>query len=61
MIAGAAIVLGAGRWLDALSLGEDTARSLGVDTRSLGLSSRSASGSWWGPPPRSPASSASSA
>ena len=37
MIAGAAIVLGAGRWLDALSLGEDTARSLGVDTRSLGL------------------------
>ena len=37
MIAGAAIVLGAGRWLDALSLGEDTARSLGVDTKSLGL------------------------
>ena len=37
MILGAAIVLGAGRWLDALSLGEDTARSLGADTRSLGL------------------------
>ncbi len=37
MIAGAAIVLGAGRWLDALSLGEDTARSLGVETKSLGL------------------------
>ncbi len=25
------------RWLDALSLGEDAARSLGVDTRRLGL------------------------
>ena len=37
MIAGAAIVLGAGRWLDALSLGEDTARSLGADTGALGL------------------------
>lgn len=37
MILGAAIVLGAGRWLDALSLGEDTARSLGADTKSLGL------------------------
>jgi iron complex transport system permease protein len=37
MIAGGAIVLGAGRWLDALSLGEDTARSLGADTASLGL------------------------
>ncbi|WP_425068765.1 FecCD family ABC transporter permease [Reyranella sp.] len=37
MILGATIVLGAGRWLDALSLGEDTARSLGADTRSLGL------------------------
>lgn len=37
MVAGAAIVLGAGRWLDALSLGEETARSLGADTRTLGL------------------------
>jgi iron complex transport system permease protein len=37
MIAGGAIVLGAGRWLDALSLGEDTARSLGADIGSLGL------------------------
>ena len=37
MIAGAAIVLGAGRWLDALSLGEETARSLGAETRPLGL------------------------
>jgi iron complex transport system permease protein len=37
MILGAAIVLGAGRWLDALSLGEDTARSLGADAKSLGL------------------------
>ncbi|MGD9883845.1 FecCD family ABC transporter permease [Reyranella sp.] len=37
MIAGAVIVLGAGRWLDALSLGEETARSLGADTKSLGL------------------------
>src|SRR4029077_5851091 len=32
MIGGAAIVLGAGRWLDALSLGEETARSLGAET-----------------------------
>ena len=32
MIVGAAIVLGAGRWLDALSLGEETARSLGAET-----------------------------
>ncbi|MFO1158409.1 MAG: iron ABC transporter permease [Reyranellaceae bacterium] len=37
MIGGAAIVLGVGRWLDALSLGEETARSLGADTRVLGL------------------------
>lgn len=37
MAAGAALVLGASRWLDALSLGEDAARSLGVDTRSLGV------------------------
>jgi iron complex transport system permease protein len=37
MIAGAAVVLGAGRWLDALSLGEETARSLGAETRRLGL------------------------
>ncbi len=37
ILAGGAIVLGAGRWLDALSLGEDTARSLGADTKSLGL------------------------
>jgi iron complex transport system permease protein len=37
MVAGAAIVLGAGRWLDALSLGEETARSLGADTSTLGL------------------------
>lgn len=37
MIAGALLVLGAGRWLDALSLGEDAARSLGVDTGRLGL------------------------
>ena len=37
MIVGAAIVLGAGRWLDALSLGEETARSLGAETGALGL------------------------
>jgi len=37
MVAGATLVLGAGRWLDALSLGEEAARSLGADTRSLGL------------------------
>jgi iron complex transport system permease protein len=37
MIIGAAIVLGAGRWLDALSLGEETARSLGAETGRLGL------------------------
>ena len=37
MLMGGAMVLGAGRWLDALSLGEDTARSLGADTKSLGL------------------------
>jgi len=37
MVAGAVIVLGAGRWLDALSLGEETARSLGADTKALGL------------------------
>jgi len=37
LLMGGMLVLGAGRWLDALSLGEDTARSLGADTRSLGL------------------------
>jgi iron complex transport system permease protein len=37
MLAGGAIVLGAGRWLDALSLGEETARSLGAETGALGL------------------------
>ena len=37
MIAGAVIVLGARRWLDALSLGEEAARSLGADTGRLGL------------------------
>ena len=37
MVAGALLVLGAGRWLDALSLGEDAARSLGVDVGRLGL------------------------
>ena len=37
MIGGAAIVLGVGRWLDALSLGEETARSLGAETGALGL------------------------
>ena len=37
MVVGAVLVLGAGRWLDALSLGEDAARSLGVDTGRLGL------------------------
>ncbi|WP_421999060.1 FecCD family ABC transporter permease [Reyranella sp.] len=37
IIAGAAIVLGAGRWLDALSLGEEAARSLGADPGRLGL------------------------
>lgn len=37
MVAGVAVVLGAGRWLDALSLGEEAARSLGADTRLLGL------------------------
>ena len=34
---GAVLVLMNRRWLDALSLGEDAARSLGVDTRRLGL------------------------
>jgi len=37
MIAGTVIVLGARRWLDALSLGEEAARSLGADTGRLGL------------------------
>jgi hypothetical protein len=37
MIGGAAIVLGAGRWPDALSLGEETARSPGAETGALGL------------------------
>jgi iron complex transport system permease protein len=37
MVAGALLVLGAGRWLDALSLGEQAARSLGVETGRLGL------------------------
>lgn len=37
IIAGGVIVLGAGRWLDALSLGEDVARSLGADTGRLGI------------------------
>jgi iron complex transport system permease protein len=37
MVAGALLVLGAGRGVDALSLGEDAARSLGVDTGRLGL------------------------
>lgn len=37
MIAGGLVVFGARRWLDALSLGEDAARSLGADTRALGL------------------------
>ena len=37
MIAGAVIVLGGGRWLDTLSLGEETARSLGADVARLGL------------------------
>ena len=37
MVVGALLVLGAGRWLDALSLGEDAARSLGVETGRLGL------------------------
>lgn len=37
IVAGMAIVLKNGRWLDALSLGDDAARSLGADTRRLGL------------------------
>ncbi|WP_428661797.1 FecCD family ABC transporter permease [Reyranella sp.] len=37
IVAGAGLVLMNRRWLDALSLGEDAARSLGVDTRRLGL------------------------
>jgi iron complex transport system permease protein len=37
VIAGAALVLANRRWLDALSLGEEAARSLGLDTRRLGL------------------------
>ena len=37
VVAGAALVLGARRWLDALALGEETARSLGADTRRLGM------------------------
>jgi iron complex transport system permease protein len=37
MVAGALLVLGAGRGVDALSLGEDAARSLGVETGRLGL------------------------
>ena len=37
IVVGGVVVLGAGRWLDALSLGEDVARSLGADTGRLGL------------------------
>ncbi len=37
MVVGAAIVFGARRWLDALSLGEEAARSLGADPARLGL------------------------
>jgi iron complex transport system permease protein len=37
VIAGGVIVVRAGRWLDALSLGEETARSLGAETGPLGL------------------------
>jgi iron complex transport system permease protein len=37
IVAGAGLVLMNRRWLDALALGEDAARSLGVDTRRLGL------------------------
>ncbi len=37
IVVGAGFVLMNRRWLDALSLGEDAARSLGVDTRRLGL------------------------
>jgi len=37
MITGGFVVFGARRWLDALSLGEDAARSLGADTAALGL------------------------
>ena len=37
IVVGAGLVLMNRRWLDALSLGEDAARSLGVDTRRLGL------------------------
>jgi iron complex transport system permease protein len=37
IVVGAGIVLMNRRWLDALSLGEDAARSLGVDTRRLSL------------------------
>jgi iron complex transport system permease protein len=37
IVAGAGLVLMNRRWLDALSLGEDAARSLGVDTKQLGL------------------------
>ena len=37
IVVGAGLVLMNRRWLDALSLSEDAARSLGVDTRRLGL------------------------
>ena len=37
IIAGGIVVLGTRRWLDALSLGEDTALTLGADTASLGF------------------------
>lgn len=37
IVVGALLVLGAGREVDALSLGEDAARSLGVETGRLGL------------------------
>ena len=37
LLMGGVLVLGAGRWLDALSLGEDTASSLGADSGSIGL------------------------
>jgi iron complex transport system permease protein len=37
IVVGASLVLMNRRWLDALSLAEDAARSLGVDTRRLGL------------------------
>ena len=61
IILGGALLLTAGRALDALTLGEDAAQNLGVDLSSRAIASSRAPRSPSARPPRSPASSASSA